>query len=144
MLTGGRVSVRSWRDTTGEAAKRLASPQKICTREPDAVTKKDCFWEGNEKMFSHVMIGTNDLDRAKAFYDNLLGTLGVPPGAVDRHRQRQNKRAVRLTHPMGDHFSMVDCRKHRSEQDDQKHNREGVTAGRMAEPDAGQRCRRKK
>ena len=37
-------------------------------------------------MFSHVMIGTNDLDRAKAFYDALLGTLDVPPGAVDRHR----------------------------------------------------------
>jgi catechol 2,3-dioxygenase-like lactoylglutathione lyase family enzyme len=32
------------------------------------------------------MIGTNDLDKAKAFYDKLLGTLGVPPGAVDRHR----------------------------------------------------------
>ncbi len=37
-------------------------------------------------MFSHIMIGTNDLDRAKAFYDKLLGTLGVPPAAVDRHR----------------------------------------------------------
>lgn len=37
-------------------------------------------------MFSHVMIGTNDLEKAKAFYDNLLGTLGVPPGVVDRHR----------------------------------------------------------
>jgi catechol 2,3-dioxygenase-like lactoylglutathione lyase family enzyme len=37
-------------------------------------------------MFSHIMIGTNDLDRAKAFYDAVLGTLGVPPGAVDRHR----------------------------------------------------------
>jgi catechol 2,3-dioxygenase-like lactoylglutathione lyase family enzyme len=37
-------------------------------------------------MFSHVMIGTNDLDRAKAFYDAVLGTLGVPPGFVDRHR----------------------------------------------------------
>jgi len=37
-------------------------------------------------MFSHVMIGTNDLDKAKAFYDSLLGTLGVPPGVVDRHR----------------------------------------------------------
>ena len=37
-------------------------------------------------MFSHVMIGTNDLDRAKAFYDTVLGTLGVPPGNVDRHR----------------------------------------------------------
>ena len=25
-------------------------------------------------MFSHIMIGTNDLDKAKAFYDKLLGT----------------------------------------------------------------------
>ncbi|HEX2560975.1 VOC family protein [Phenylobacterium sp.] len=37
-------------------------------------------------MFSHVMIGTNDLERAKTFYDALLGALGVPPGFVDRHR----------------------------------------------------------
>ena len=37
-------------------------------------------------MFSHVMIGTNDLDKAKSFYDALLGTLDVPPGWVDRHR----------------------------------------------------------
>jgi catechol 2,3-dioxygenase-like lactoylglutathione lyase family enzyme len=37
-------------------------------------------------MFSHVMIGTNDLEKAKSFYDALLGTLGVPPGRVDRHR----------------------------------------------------------
>ena len=37
-------------------------------------------------MFSHIMIGTNDLDKATAFYDAVLGTLGVPPGKVDRHR----------------------------------------------------------
>ena len=37
-------------------------------------------------MFSHIMIGTNDLDKAKTFYDALLGTLGVAPGRVDRHR----------------------------------------------------------
>jgi len=37
-------------------------------------------------MFSHIMIGTNDLEKAKAFYDALLGTLDVPPGRVDRHR----------------------------------------------------------
>ncbi len=37
-------------------------------------------------MFSHVMIGTNDLDRAKSFYDALLGTLEIPPASVDRHR----------------------------------------------------------
>jgi catechol 2,3-dioxygenase-like lactoylglutathione lyase family enzyme len=37
-------------------------------------------------MFSHVMIGTNDLEKAKSFYDALLGTLGVRPGRVDHHR----------------------------------------------------------
>jgi len=37
-------------------------------------------------MFSHVMIGTNDLEKAKAFYDALLGTLGVRPARVDGHR----------------------------------------------------------
>jgi len=37
-------------------------------------------------MFSHIMIGTNDLDKAKSFYDALLGTLGVRPAMVDGHR----------------------------------------------------------
>ena len=37
-------------------------------------------------MFSHIMLGTNNLDKAKAFYDKVLGTLGVPPAMVDRHR----------------------------------------------------------
>jgi len=37
-------------------------------------------------MFSHIMIGTNDLEKAKAFYDGVLGTLGVAPAVVDGHR----------------------------------------------------------
>ena len=37
-------------------------------------------------MFSHIMIGTNQLDQSKAFYDAVLGALGVPAGAGDRHR----------------------------------------------------------
>ncbi|MEQ1753867.1 MAG: VOC family protein [Micropepsaceae bacterium] len=37
-------------------------------------------------MFSHVMLGTNDLDRAKKFYDAVLGTLGIGPAVVDGHR----------------------------------------------------------
>lgn len=37
-------------------------------------------------MFSHIMIGANDLGRAKTFYDAVLGTLGVPPARVDGHR----------------------------------------------------------
>jgi catechol 2,3-dioxygenase-like lactoylglutathione lyase family enzyme len=38
-------------------------------------------------MFSHIMIGTNDLDRAKTFYDAALGALGVRPGRVDQERR---------------------------------------------------------
>lgn len=34
-------------------------------------------------MFSHIMVGTNDFDRAKAFYDTVLATLGVKPGMVN-------------------------------------------------------------
>ncbi len=37
-------------------------------------------------MFSHVMIGTNDLDKSKKFYDAVLGTLGIKPAIVDGHR----------------------------------------------------------
>ncbi len=37
-------------------------------------------------MFSHIMVGTNNLERARSYYDALLGTLGVPAGTVDRHR----------------------------------------------------------
>jgi catechol 2,3-dioxygenase-like lactoylglutathione lyase family enzyme len=34
-------------------------------------------------MFSHVMLGADDLDASKAFYDAALGALGVPPGRKD-------------------------------------------------------------
>ncbi|WP_394653921.1 VOC family protein [uncultured Sphingomonas sp.] len=34
-------------------------------------------------MFSHVMLGANDIDASKAFYDATLGALGVRPGRVD-------------------------------------------------------------
>jgi len=37
-------------------------------------------------MFSHIMIGANDLDRAKRFYDALLAPLGVGPARVDGNR----------------------------------------------------------
>lgn len=34
-------------------------------------------------MFSHIMIGANDIGKSKAFYDAVLGTLGVQPGFTD-------------------------------------------------------------
>ena len=33
-------------------------------------------------MFSHVMIGTNNIEESKIFYDNLFQTLGVEPGKM--------------------------------------------------------------
>ena len=34
-------------------------------------------------MFSHIMLGANDLAASKAFYDATLGALGVAPGFTD-------------------------------------------------------------
>jgi catechol 2,3-dioxygenase-like lactoylglutathione lyase family enzyme len=34
-------------------------------------------------MFSHIMVGANDLDKSKQFYDAVLGALGAPTGMAD-------------------------------------------------------------
>lgn len=34
-------------------------------------------------MFSHIMIGANDIEESKAFYDATLGALGHAPGTID-------------------------------------------------------------
>ena len=34
-------------------------------------------------MFSHVMVGTNDMEAAKRFYDAVLGALGYSEGVMD-------------------------------------------------------------
>ena len=34
-------------------------------------------------MFSHVMVGANDLDASKKFYDAVFGTIGMPAGITD-------------------------------------------------------------
>ena len=34
-------------------------------------------------MFSHIMLGTDDMDASKAFYDATLGALGAGPGRTD-------------------------------------------------------------
>ena len=34
-------------------------------------------------MFSHIMIGANDMHASKTFYDAILGTLGISPGMTD-------------------------------------------------------------
>src|SRR5215472_10083518 len=39
--------------------------------------------EGHQRMFTHVMVGANDLAASKKFYDAVLGALGLPPGQAD-------------------------------------------------------------
>jgi catechol 2,3-dioxygenase-like lactoylglutathione lyase family enzyme len=34
-------------------------------------------------MFSHIMLGADDIAASKAFYDAALGALGVPEGVID-------------------------------------------------------------
>lgn len=34
-------------------------------------------------MFSHIMVGANDIKASKTFYDAVLGALGVSPGTID-------------------------------------------------------------
>ncbi|PCJ12546.1 MAG: glyoxalase [Gammaproteobacteria bacterium] len=34
-------------------------------------------------MFSHIMLGANDIQASKKFYDAVLGTLGYKPGFID-------------------------------------------------------------
>lgn len=37
-------------------------------------------------MFSHVLVGVNDLEKSRQFYDALLGTIGVGPGVKNNNR----------------------------------------------------------
>jgi catechol 2,3-dioxygenase-like lactoylglutathione lyase family enzyme len=34
-------------------------------------------------MFSHVMVGSDDIELSKKFYDAVLGALGIAPGHID-------------------------------------------------------------
>lgn len=58
-------------------------------------------------MFNHVMVGTNDIDRAKRFYDAVLGTLGVgepvrhiSPTGHTRLFYRHNGGTLGITQPL--------------------------------------------
>ena len=34
-------------------------------------------------MFSHIFVGSNDLDRSRIFYDAVFGAIGGKPGVID-------------------------------------------------------------
>jgi catechol 2,3-dioxygenase-like lactoylglutathione lyase family enzyme len=39
--------------------------------------------KGENEMFSHIMIGSNDIARSKKFYDALFAEMGAQPGVAD-------------------------------------------------------------
>jgi catechol 2,3-dioxygenase-like lactoylglutathione lyase family enzyme len=56
-------------------------------------------------MFSHMMIGSNDIARSKIFYDAVFGAMGGTPGAQDakgRLVYRHNGGAFLVTKPIDD------------------------------------------
>ena len=57
-------------------------------------------------MFSHVILGTNDIEKSRFFYDALLGALGANPGVVDdkgRLMFVHNDKIFGLTPPIDGH-----------------------------------------
>ena len=54
-------------------------------------------------MFNHVMVGSNDIDKAQVFYDAVLGTLGA--GAALRHVAPQGHTRLFYRHD-GNTFSV--------------------------------------
>ena len=58
-------------------------------------------------MFNHIMIGSNDIERSKLFYDAVLGTLGVgapllnkAPSGHTRYFYRHNGNSFGITEPI--------------------------------------------
>jgi catechol 2,3-dioxygenase-like lactoylglutathione lyase family enzyme len=42
-------------------------------------------------MFSHIMVGANDIEESKVFYDAVLGTLGCKPGILSMNLSDQKR-----------------------------------------------------
>jgi catechol 2,3-dioxygenase-like lactoylglutathione lyase family enzyme len=59
-----------------------------------------------QAMFSHVILGVNDLEASRTFYDALLGALGMKPGVfnnngvVDRYFYRSATGSFGITKPL--------------------------------------------
>lgn len=54
-------------------------------------------------MFSHVMVGANDLEASRNFYDAVLNTLGIPAGVINngtRYFYRTPKGSFSITKPL--------------------------------------------
>jgi len=62
---------------TNQRATKIPRVGADPAREDDESTTKGA------SMFSHIMVGSNDIGRSKKFYDAVLGALGVGPAITD-------------------------------------------------------------
>jgi catechol 2,3-dioxygenase-like lactoylglutathione lyase family enzyme len=60
----------------------LSGPQ-AAARLWDEVARSRIAQYGESKMFSHIMIGSNDIARSKKFYDALFTAMGAQPATED-------------------------------------------------------------
>jgi predicted enzyme related to lactoylglutathione lyase len=51
-------------------------------RDGPSIARVTVFLEGMRPMFSHVAVGTNDLETATRFYDAVLGTLAMAKASL--------------------------------------------------------------
>ena len=56
-------------------------------------------------MFSHVVVGSNDIDRSKKFYDALFGSEGFRDPEKDRLAYRRKGAAFLVTKPIDGQLS---------------------------------------
>ena len=57
-------------------------------RNCDLSQSDDPAAERTAEMLAHLVIGSNDVEASKRFYDPVLSTLGVPAGDYNAERQR--------------------------------------------------------
>jgi catechol 2,3-dioxygenase-like lactoylglutathione lyase family enzyme len=53
------------------------------TQDNMAANQSITYLKTGSTMFSHVMVGADDVKKAKIFYDAILGALGHDPGVID-------------------------------------------------------------
>jgi catechol 2,3-dioxygenase-like lactoylglutathione lyase family enzyme len=71
--------VAQWRRNGGDCAGGRIHALAVFASVPGglAVGRMGSYSTGDKTMFSHVMLGTNDIEKSKRFYDAVLGVLGA-------------------------------------------------------------------
>jgi hypothetical protein len=65
-----------------------APPRRTAPARRRAQQSGICACGGENGMFSHIMVGSNDIARSKKFYDALFAAIGAAPGTEDTARGR--------------------------------------------------------